>query len=180
MRLIFIYGAPATGKLTIARELASLTNYRLHHNHSTIDLALGLFGYDDIRFLQLNQRINSAVFQAAADADLAGLIFTFCYGGSADDRFILDVINRYEENLCFVHLSCDVAELIRRVVSEERRRFRKVTDPEILIRAMRSVDYSMIFPHQHSLALDTTRVAPKDAALRIAEFYKLPHVTTAP
>jgi len=37
MKLVFIYGPPASGKLTVARELATLTGYRLFHNHLIVD-----------------------------------------------------------------------------------------------------------------------------------------------
>jgi len=33
MRLVFIYGMPATGKLTVAKELVDITGYALFHNH---------------------------------------------------------------------------------------------------------------------------------------------------
>lgn len=58
MKLIFIYGAPATGKLTVGRELAAQTGYKLHHNHMAVDLGLALFNYDNPEFLRLCQRIN--------------------------------------------------------------------------------------------------------------------------
>ena len=38
MKLIFIYGLPATGKLTVAVELAAMTGYKLFHNHLVVDL----------------------------------------------------------------------------------------------------------------------------------------------
>jgi hypothetical protein len=43
MRLVFIYGIPATGKLTVAQELAKRTGYSLFHNHLVVDLLLSLF-----------------------------------------------------------------------------------------------------------------------------------------
>ena len=43
MQLVFIHGAPAVGKLTVARELAALTGFRLFHNHLTVDLAGSVF-----------------------------------------------------------------------------------------------------------------------------------------
>ena len=33
MKHLFLYGAPAVGKLTVAKELADLTGYKLFHNH---------------------------------------------------------------------------------------------------------------------------------------------------
>jgi len=42
--LIFIYGFVAVGKLTIAKELAKLTKYKLLHNHIIVDFVESLFG----------------------------------------------------------------------------------------------------------------------------------------
>jgi tRNA uridine 5-carbamoylmethylation protein Kti12 len=53
MRLVFIYGLPATGKLTVARELSSLTGFRLFHNHLAVDLLLSLFDFESEPFVAL-------------------------------------------------------------------------------------------------------------------------------
>lgn len=170
MKLIFLYGAPATGKLTVARELAAITGYRLHHNHVAIDLALALFEFDDPNFLMLCQRVNLEVFKAAGQSDLPGLIFTFTYGGPSDDLFIDEVIAQLKNDVYFVHLSCEVDELERRVVAESRKEHRKVTDPAILLRAMGLIDYAKDIRHTQHLRIDTTHVPPREAAVKIVEF----------
>jgi replication-associated recombination protein RarA len=38
MKLILLYGPPAVGKLTIAKEIARLTGFKLFHAHLTSDL----------------------------------------------------------------------------------------------------------------------------------------------
>lgn len=43
MNMIFIYGPPAVGKLTVAEELAKITGYKLFHNHLTQDLAREIY-----------------------------------------------------------------------------------------------------------------------------------------
>ena len=43
MNLVFIYGPPAVGKLTVAKELSLITGYPLFHNHLTRDLVHELF-----------------------------------------------------------------------------------------------------------------------------------------
>jgi len=38
MRLVYLYGPPGVGKLTVARELVALTGLKLLHNHLTVNL----------------------------------------------------------------------------------------------------------------------------------------------
>ena len=40
MKTIFIYGAPAAGKLTVANELAKRTGFSVLHNHLINDLII--------------------------------------------------------------------------------------------------------------------------------------------
>ena len=39
MKLIFLHGLPGVGKLTVAREFAKLTGFKVFHNHLAVDLA---------------------------------------------------------------------------------------------------------------------------------------------
>ena len=43
MRLVFVYGPPGVGKLTVARELAGRTGFKLLPNHLTANLASALY-----------------------------------------------------------------------------------------------------------------------------------------
>ena len=43
MKLVFLYGPPAVGKFTVAKELAALTGFKLFHNHLTVDVATSIF-----------------------------------------------------------------------------------------------------------------------------------------
>jgi hypothetical protein len=173
VKLIFIYGAPATGKLTVGKELARLTGYKLHHNHMAIDLALALFDYADPPLLHLCQRINLDVFDVAAQAGLPGLIFTFAYGGPLDDPFLDEVIRRFQDDVRFVHLSCDLGELKRRVTRKDRQIYKKLSDPAFLIRVLEAIDYGKEIRHSHHLAIDTTNLPPPDTARKIVAYFEL-------
>ncbi len=35
MQLVFLYGPPGVGKLTVGNALSALTGYKLFHNHLT-------------------------------------------------------------------------------------------------------------------------------------------------
>ena len=36
MKLLFIHGSPAVGKLTVANEIAKLTGFKVFHNHLSL------------------------------------------------------------------------------------------------------------------------------------------------
>ena len=43
MKLIFIYGTPATGKLTVAKVLSNKIGFKVFHNHLTFDLVISIY-----------------------------------------------------------------------------------------------------------------------------------------
>ena len=45
MKRVIIYGPEATGKVTIAKELAKTTGFRLFHNHVSLDVAKTFFDF---------------------------------------------------------------------------------------------------------------------------------------
>jgi len=53
MKLVFIYGPPASGKLTVARELSKLTGFKLFDNHVSIRFVESLFDFGTRPFLRL-------------------------------------------------------------------------------------------------------------------------------
>jgi broad-specificity NMP kinase len=56
MKLIFIYGAPAVGKLTVANEIARQTNFKVFHNHLSIDCIEPIFDFGTASFFNLRAR----------------------------------------------------------------------------------------------------------------------------
>ncbi len=94
---IFLYGLPATGKLTVAQELATLTGYKLFHNHLAVDLLLSVFEFGSPQFVALREQIWLSVFESACQTQLPGLIFTFAPENTVRPEFIsntLEVITR--------------------------------------------------------------------------------------
>src|SRR5712664_1427209 len=79
MKLIFLYGLPGVGKLTVACELETLTGFRVFHNHLAVDLLESVFEFGSQPFVELREMIWLAVFSQAAESKLAGLIFTFAF-----------------------------------------------------------------------------------------------------
>src|SRR3954470_21966554 len=88
MKLIFLHGLPGVGKLTVARELAQLTGFRIFHNHLAVDLVASVFEFGSPPFVELREKIWLEVFSRAAAARLNGLIFTFAFDRSVRGSFI--------------------------------------------------------------------------------------------
>jgi deoxyadenosine/deoxycytidine kinase len=130
MKLVFIYGPPAAGKLTVARELARRTGFKILHNQLTINCLVSVFPWGSAPFVRLNEQFRLAMFREACRARLPGIIHTFCYGRGCDERYIRKVIKLVEDcrgKVCFVQLTCDAGELMKRVTRVGRKRHHKIT-----------------------------------------------------
>lgn len=76
MKLLFMIGNAAVGKMTVGQELMKITGLRLFHNHMTIELVLEIFGqYNG----QVIDRLRSVVFEEFAKTDNYGMIFTYMW-----------------------------------------------------------------------------------------------------
>lgn len=177
--LVFLYGPPASGKLTVAQALAKLTGYRVFHNHLTIDLVRSLFDWGEGPFWSLVDRYRLEFIDAAAEAGLPGLIFTFVYARGADDAFvarIVDAVARHRGRVVFVRLTCEPKELARRVRLPSRRAYHKMSRVTALRDLLARHDLFFDVPYPDNLVIDTTRIRPGRTARMIAERFRLPAV----
>jgi len=130
MKLVFLYGLPGVGKLTVARELSKLCGCRIFHNHLVVDLVNSVFEFGSEPFVELREAIWLAVFSKAVAAELECLIFTFAIDRTVQKSFIGNVQSVIEGNshgeVLFVELTCSPEELERRIADPSRRKFAKL------------------------------------------------------
>src|SRR6185503_145819 len=87
-QVIFLFGRPGVGKLTVGELLATETGYRLLHNHAVVDLVTSLFAFGTAPFVALRERLWLQTIDAAIWAKLAGVIMTFAPEATVTDDFI--------------------------------------------------------------------------------------------
>jgi AAA domain len=172
LRLIFLHGLPGVGKLTVGRELAKLTGFRLFHNHLTVDLVSSIFEFGSLPFVELREEIWLSVFSRAQEAKLSGLIFTFGFDRTVTDSFIENtqkVIESAGGEVLFVELRCSTEMLEIRIEDNSRQGFGKISS----ISQFRELEASGAFVDpgipEHRLVVDTTNLSPVDAARLIVD-----------
>jgi hypothetical protein len=177
VRLIFLWGLPGTGKLTVARELGALTGWGVFHNHLTVDLLLAVFPFGSKEFVELREQTWLSVIEAAAASQIPGLIFTFNPENSVRQGFIdavQSVIVQKQGSLEFVEIFCDEAILETRLDTSQRREMRKLLSVE-LFRKLRSEGVfdlpRMPLPR---LRVGTTHQSPRESAEQIIKSLGLP------
>jgi hypothetical protein len=175
MKLVFLHGFPATGKLTVAKALLRLVPGRLFDNHAAIDLARTMFDFGAPGFWELVHTVRYAALDAAAEHGVALVVTTFCYV-EPDDRPQFEdfeaIMGRHGGDLLPVFLHCSRAEAARRVGNPDRVERRKMTSPVSLIRDLDRFDFSPV-PRPDCLKLDT-EVRPAEAtAQEIARHFGL-------
>jgi hypothetical protein len=120
LKLVFLIGDAAVGKMTVGQELMKVTNLRLFHNHMTIEPVIEIFGYFHGKSIN---RIREIVFEEFAASDNYGLIFTYmwAFDQKSDWDYVEKVTNIFKKNGAEVYY----AEL---VAPQEIRLQRNITE----------------------------------------------------
>jgi hypothetical protein len=182
MKLVFIYGLPATGKLTVAQELACLTGYKLFHNHLVVDLLLSTFEFGSASFVELREEIWLSVFLQAGRSQLEGLIFTFNPETTVRETFVdqaVDTVVRGGGQIDFIELVCPLDELRSRLNTPERLQFRKLSSLPLFEQLHAGGVFDTSHMPSPSLTIDTSLCVPADAALRIAQKLEIPRANSS-
>jgi chloramphenicol 3-O-phosphotransferase len=173
--LVYIYGPPASGKLTVATALAELTGFPLFHNHLSVDAVSCVLPFGSKPFSAVLHRLRLDVFQTAARAGIS-LIFTnnsAWSGTDARSRFAAfateaeRLVEAEGGQTVFVKLGAPLAVLEERVANESRRHLGKLVDIARLRELVTGLDQSAL--HPDDLEIDTSIVDADGAALQIRD-----------
>jgi chloramphenicol 3-O-phosphotransferase len=175
MRMVFLHGPPAAGKLTVGRALQELTDFRLFHNHLVVDTLLSVFPFGTEPFVRLREEIWLSVFREAAKEGIS-LIFTFAPESTVNPGFIdraVDIVNGAGGKIHFVELTCPVEELERRIEDPSRAQFLKLRSVEMFRKIRQSNARKFPSLPSSGLVIDTSRNDPVGSARAICESFGL-------
>lgn len=170
-KLVFLFGPPAVGKLTIARELAARTGLALFHNHLVVDTLLAVFPFGSEPFVRLREQFWLAVLADAA-RDGVSLIFTFAPEPTVAPDFPARARAIFGSNgggaVHFVRLEVSPEVQEARLGAEDRTRFGKLTSLDVLRQIRAGHEASMAAMPAPEIVIDTGSLAPNESAIRIA------------
>ena len=175
MKLVFIYGPPAVGKLTVAQELVKITPFAAFDDHLAINSLQPVFGARPHSMNKVVEQIRLAVIEEAAVAGI-DLVFTFVYAHAQDVRHvdrICDVVERHGGEMCFVQLTCSRDAQEVRVVHPDRASFKSVSSVNLVRDWNARYDLLTPIPNRNSLSIDNTNLSAALVAQMIAQHYEL-------
>ena len=183
MKLLFIIGDAAVGKMTVGQELMKITDLRLFHNHMTIEPVIEIFGRYDGKTIS---EIRDTIFRNYAASDNYGMIFTLMMDFDLPSEWeylehIKGIFEPYGTDFYYVELIAPQEIRRKRNISENRLK-NKASKREIetsnqrLInddKNHRCVSYGGEIPFDNYLRIDHSDMEPEKAARLIQETFHL-------
>lgn len=173
MELIFLHGAAASGKLTIARALENLLGYPVFHNHLVVDALTTVFPFGSEPFVRLREEFWLQVFTDSARINRS-FTFTFAPEATVLPGFPARARARVETSggrVYFVRLLVSASEQDRRIGNEDRKQFHKLSDLNTL-RRLRNDRHGIEEPPV-DLEVDTETTSAEESAALIADRFRL-------
>ncbi|MEO6994503.1 MAG: hypothetical protein ABI273_12800 [Lacunisphaera sp.] len=176
MNLVFLHGRPATGKLTIARKLVTLTGYQLYHHHIAADEALQLYAFGSPGFIQRREQLWREFFIRAAKQLPPGVIYTFSPERSVPQSFIDWLFGEWSAfgiRLLSVELLASETAIEARLGASQRKHFKKITELSVYRELRTRGAFATPVIPRSDLQINTERNSADEAARQIVAQFKL-------
>lgn len=178
MSLIVVYGPVASGKLTVATQIADLTGYTLFHNHIFVDALATVFPFGNDEFTESRTKLNTKFKKLLYEEILAtkrNVVMTSNFGGERGRDFfqkLLEDARTYDEPIYFVRLAPSRESLFERVSQDSRSN--KVNTSERLEEVLAKEGYGFEeFKDIEHLTIDNTTIPAEEVAQKVVKHYNI-------
>lgn len=183
MKLLFIFGNAAVGKMSVGQELMKITGLRLFHNHMAIEPTIEILGYYDA---QMVRRLREVVFEEFLKSNNEGIIFTYlwAFDMQSDWDYITHLTELYESQgaeIYCVELVASREIRLKRNETENRLRnkaskrdleFSRKTFYDI-DRKHRAESFEGEIPFENYIKIDNSDLEPDEVAQIVKRRFKL-------
>lgn len=183
MKLLFMIGDAAVGKMTVGQELMKITDLRLFHNHMTIEPVIEIFGKYDGKTIS---QIREVVFKNFAASDNYGMIFTYMWAFDCKDDWdyiehVKEIFKPYDTEFYYVELIAPQEVRLQRNATENRLNYKaSKRDIELSNQRLinddknyRCVSYEGEITFDNYLRIDNSDKEPAEVARLIKEAFNL-------
>ena len=183
VKLVFLFGDAAAGKMTVGQELERITDLRLFHNHMSIEPVIALFGTYNRTVVNV---FREAVFTEFAKSGQYGLIFTYLFAFDSPDDWtyiehVKEIFQPYGTQFFYVELIAPQEVRLERNRTENRLLHkpskRDLEHSDLLLRRTdednRCVSLPGEIPWPNYLRIENEHVPAEEAARRIKEAFGL-------
>lgn len=178
MKLVILYGPPAVGKLTIAKELAKIADIHVFDNHQIIDIIEPIVTRKYSGFAKLIYETQRNILEAAVKANQTNVVMTFPYASNLDRdvEFISELTTTSRElgaEVYPIFLKCSNGTLLKRVLEPSRKAYGKITTTEVMNTMIEKYKFDEPAPVEGNITIDTDQLSATDAASKIKELIEL-------
>lgn len=181
MKLLFLIGDAAVGKMTVGQELMKITELRLFHNHMTIEPVIEIFGRYDGKTID---ELREVIFQNFAASGNYGMVFTLMMDFDLPSEWeylehIKSIFSPYGTEFYYVELIASQEIRLKRNGTENRllnkasKRDLAVSNQRLIRddQNHRCVSYEGEIPFDHYLRIDNSDKEPDEVAKIIKESF---------
>lgn len=183
MKLLFLIGDAAVGKMTVGQELMKITELRLFHNHMTIEPVIEIFGHYNGK---VTSRLREVIFEEFAASNNYGMIFTYmwAFDQQADWDYIehvKEIFKPFDTEFYYVELVAGREVRLERNVTENRLK-NKASKRDIELSNQRLINADLRYrcvsnegeiKFHNYIKIDNSNLHPNTVAKQIKEHFNL-------
>ena len=183
MKLVFLIGDAAVGKMTVGQALMKQTGLRLFHNHMMIEPVIEIFGTFNGH---VTQQLREVIFHEFAKSENEGMIFTYLWAFDMQSDWdyvahVSDIFRQQGAEIYYVELIAPQEvrlqrnETANRLAHKASKRDLEASRARLLRddANYRCVSLPGEIPFENYLRIDNSEVSAETAAKMIREHFAL-------